>query len=398
MKKIFLTALSGLPDENLGGPNKVISQIISKIELDKYDIYYLSKNSFFKLNNKLGDYSQLSKFKYNYSIKLFSKSSLYRKLFTSSIYLHYFFKNSIQKVSTIIEKEIWDIVHSHDCRALFNLKNKKGKVILTLHSKGNIVNDMIELYGNRKTLNPLYRNFELQEKKTLELADVITFPSYAAKELFFSQTKSYEYESKTKVIYNGIDLEKVNKAEIDNNFLLKWNWLKQFELRILTVGAHIEAKNIDQILKVFSLLKVEKPKGCFLICIGSGNKTKELYQLARSLKISDNIKFLSSLPNYEVLKLMKICNIYLSLSKNVIFDYVILEALACGMNVFASNEGGNREIINNENGYLVDIYDINSIVHKIINIKPVLNLKAIESIKNFSLSNMMKEFKKIYEQ
>lgn len=395
MKKIIFTALSGLPNENSGGPNKVISQIFSKIDREDFDIYYLSKNSFFKVGTNNQESS--NNFRLKLTSRLFSISKFYRDIFTSTLYLKYFYNKAIKKISNRIENENWDIIHAHDTRTLFGLLNKKGKVVLTIHSKGSTVNDMIQLYGNRDSLNLIYKNFTELEKKSLDIADVITFPSLAAKELYFEQLNISEYENKTKIIYNGIDLEKINKIIIDEKFLEKWYWLSNYEIKILTVGAHIEAKNIDLILKTFSLVSKENPKRSFLLCIGSGNKTKELIELARKLNVINNVRFISYIPNDEIIRLMKFCNIYISLSKNVIFDYVILEALSCGMNVIASNDGGNREIIQNSNGQLVDIDNLENIAHIILKSKLGASVQAIESVNRFSLENMINEFIKLYD-
>lgn len=395
MKKIIFTALSGLPDENSGGPNKVISQIFSKIDWKAFDIYYLSKNSFFKVETKNEKFSK--NFMYELTKQLFSKSKFYRDIFTSTLYLRYFFDKAINKISNKIENESWDVIHAHDIRTLFGMQSKKNRVILTIHSKGSIVNDMIQLYGRRDSLNLLYKNFTDYEKKFLNVADVITFPSLAAKEFYFEQINTTEYENKTKVIYNGIDLDKINEIKIDDNFFNKWSWLSSYEIKLLTVGAHIEVKNIDLILKTFSLVYKQNPKKSFLICIGSGNKTKELVELAKTLNIINNVRFISYLPNDEIIRLMKFCNIYISLSKNVIFDYVILEALACGMNIIASNDGGNREVLNNSIGSLVEPNDFKKNTEIILSTKLESNKEAIFYVKKFSVSNMVNEYLKLYD-
>lgn len=398
MKKIFFTALSGLPFEDSGGPNKVINQIITKIDKTKYDVFYLSKNTFsqFKSNN----FNNLSpiELKTKLTQRLFSQSKLYRKIFTSSFYLNKFYNNSIKVISEKLASENWDILHAHDVRTLFNLIERKGKVILTIHSKGSVVNDMTQLYGKRKSLNKIYQLFSELELKSLEIADVITFPSLSAKELFFEDKNIFDYTNKSKVVYNGINLDKINNKIADEKFLTKWNWLNKYDYRILTVGSHIEVKNIDLILKVFSLVNKIKPNKSFLISVGSGNKTEELKNLAQELKIANNIKFIDYLPNSDVISLMKLCNIYLSLSIRVIFDLVILEALACGMNVIASNDGGNREVIQNNNGTLVNLDDFELIANKILSSDLGINKNAIQSVQKFSIDNMVREYLKIYEE
>jgi glycosyltransferase involved in cell wall biosynthesis len=398
MKKIIYTALSGIPSDNSGGPNKVINQIISKIDLTKYRTYYLSKNSYNEINNLLFPFSSLKEIKNNLTTSLFSKSILYQKIFTSSTYLKYFFNQSIDKISKHLNNEEWDIIHSHDVRCLFGIKQKKSKIVLSIHSKGSIINDMAQLYGYRNSLLNIYNDFKHNEIKTLEISDAVTFPSQAALELFFRDIKNDSFIPKVEVVYNGIDIEKINQIKIDKNFLAKWKWLENYDNRIVTVASHIKVKNIDKILMVLYELNKMKLGKYFLISIGSGPLTKYLKKLAFDLKVSEYVLFIDFLQNDEILKLMKFCNIYISLSERVIFDLVILEALSCGMNVFASDNGGNREIIDNSNGYLINENNIRNIAELIFNSKLDYSTKAKDSVKKFDIMNVVNNYVKLYDE
>lgn len=397
MKRIVLTALSGVPADYSGGPNKVINQIISKIDKSKFKTYYLSKNSFYEINGFVLSEKNISRIKNKLTTTLFNKNYIYQKIFTSSPYLKLFFNNSFKKISAHLNNEFWDIIHSHDVRSLFGIKEKKSKIILSIHSKGSIVNDMKQLYGDRNSLLNIYKEFKLKEIQSLQISDFITFPSLAAKDLFFDDIGYYNFSNKVKIIYNGIDLDKINKIKMDNNFISKWKLLTKYEYRILTVGNHIKAKNIDKIITVLSLLHKMKKGKYFLVCVGAGPLTNELKKLTYNLNISNYVLFVDFLQNEDVLKLMKYCNIYLSLSERVIFDLVILEALACGMNVFTSNDGGNKEIINGKNGCLVDKEELETVAETILNSKLDYSEIAKESIKKYSIINMVNRYLELYE-
>ncbi|PJA95622.1 MAG: hypothetical protein CO129_10800 [Ignavibacteriales bacterium CG_4_9_14_3_um_filter_34_10] len=398
MRKIIYTALSGIPSDNSGGPNKVINQIINKIDLSKYRAYYLSKNSFYEINNLVFPFSSLKQIKNDLTTSLFSKSVLYQKICTSSAYLKYFFSQSIDKISPRLNSEEWDIIHSHDVRCLFGINQKKSKIILSIHSKGSIVNDMSQLYGFRNSLLKIYNDFKYNEIKSLEISDVVTFPSKAALELFFCDIKNDSFMTKVEVVYNGIDIEKINHIKIDENFLTKWKWLENYENRILTVGSHIKVKNIDKILMVLNELNKMKAGKYFLVSVGSGPLTKDLKKLTDDLKVSDYVLFIDFLQNDEILKLMKYCNIYISLSERVIFDLVILEALACGMNVFASDDGGNREIVDNSNGYLIAENSLKNIAELIFNSKLDYSTKARDSVKKYDIFNVINKYIELYDK
>ncbi len=400
MKKLLFTSLSGVPNENSGGPNKIIHEIIRAISKNDFYIFFLSKNGLMDFT-KLRMRNLLLEKKISLTQAIFNKIKLYRSFFTATIYLKYFFNEAINKITREISNSQYDIIHSHDIRTLFKLHKKPHstkKLILSLHSKGSIVNDMIQFYGKRRPLLNLYERYNNLEKRTLEIVDIITFPSISAKDLFFEDLNMNSYNYQIKIIHNGININLINNIEIDDEFSVKWGWLNNFEFRLITVGSHIKVKNIDLILKVFSnLCKLRKDK-CVLICIGSGNKTNELIKLADTLRIGKYVHFISYLPNIDIIKLMKMCNIYISLSERVIFDMVILEALACGLNVFASNDGGNREVIDNTNGTLVDINDLDDISHKLLNSNLSINEKAKNSVNKFSLEFMVKNYTELYNE
>ena len=75
--------------------------------------------------------------------------------------------------------------------------------------------------------------------------------------------------------------------------------------------------------------------------------TKDLKELTQKFKIEENVKFLGKIDNEDVLKLLKVTDVFFMASEKVIFDIIVLEALACGACCVISNEGGNKEIINN---------------------------------------------------
>ena len=398
MKNIVLTSLSGLPSKFTGGPNKVIYYILNFYNSENLKFFFLSKHHFFHYEKNKNE------FKGNPLIlktllltKLYHSFQLYRKIFSSPFYIKSFLNKSIETIGKHLEKNHWDVLHSHDIRTLFYCKEKKGKIIQTVHSNGSIVNDMKQIYGENKCLKDIYDSFFIKERNALKMVDVLTFPSYSAKELYFNDINLNSSDFNIRIIYNGIDLDYINSIESNNRFDNRWGWLDKFDYKILTIGNHIKVKNIDKILLVFYLIK-QKIKNSVLIIIGSGPLTSYLKKLSEELNVSSYVHFISFLNYNDVLRLMKKCNIYISLSERVIFDYVILEALACGMNVFASKDGGNKEIIDNSNGKLVDIDDLEAVAETILTSNLDFSDRAKNSVKKFDVKLMVNEYLKLYEE
>lgn len=396
MIKILFTSLSGFPKVETGGPNKVIYLIANSLPKNKFLMEFVSKHGryYFSDENKNHLISNLDAIK----LRLFNKSILYRKFFTSSLYLKRFFNSSINCITTLLNESEFDLLNAHDVRAIFNFNTNK-KIILSIHSNGSVVNDMISLYGNKKKMQDLYLKFNELEVITLKKVNQIVFPSEAARELYFKDLNLNSTDYNTKVIYNGIDLGKINSTLPDENFSKQFNFLSKRKLKILSVANHIKVKNIDKILHVLSEFK-KKTKDFIFINIGSGPLTRKNKYLVKKLGLIENVIFIPMLKNDDVIKMMKSCDVYISLSERVIFDLVILEALACGMKVITSNDGGNREIIkDNFNGYLVDIDDYEKIL-TILEKKNDMQIRDLAkiSVERYSIENMVNEYTKIYDQ
>jgi glycosyltransferase involved in cell wall biosynthesis len=99
------------------------------------------------------------------------------------------------------------------------------------------------------------------------------------------------------------------------------------------------------------------------------------------------------IPNDDVISLMKSCDFFVMPSEKVVFDMVILEALASGITVIASNHGGNKEIIKNSiNGYLIDTINPEMFAKKIITSKKIFQPKGVISSKS-----MYNDYNSIYQ-
>lgn len=116
--------------------------------------------------------------------------------------------------------------------------------------------------------------------------------------------------------------------------------------------------------------------------IGSGPL---LEKLKTNLKPKDNFmpKFLGALENQEVIAFYKANKIdfFINLSTSEGIPVSIMEAQSCGIPAVATNVGGTSEIVNNENGYLLNKeVTIEEIVSLLKNMnKSQLKIKALKS-------------------
>ncbi|MBU1782592.1 glycosyltransferase, partial [bacterium] len=91
-----------------------------------------------------------------------------------------------------------------------------------------------------------------------------------------------------------------------------------------------------------------------------------LEELAKALNISERFKFLGY--RADIYDLMPLLDIYISPSPPAgdNFSVVVLEAMACGIPVIATDVGSRKEqVIENQTGFLINPYDSEIIAEKV---------------------------------
>jgi L-malate glycosyltransferase len=110
-------------------------------------------------------------------------------------------------------------------------------------------------------------------------------------------------------------------------------------------------KNISGTLEIIAQLQKKQIAFDTLIIGGSGNDLMEAQELAKKLQLT-SIQFTGNLPPEQVVPHLQKAWALLLFSHFEGMPVVALEALACGVPVFASKVGHLPEIINNTNGFL----------------------------------------------
>lgn len=166
-------------------------------------------------------------------------------------------------------------------------------------------------------------------------------------------------------IYNPIDVERVRRKS-------KVFFPSEFSphaVNIVTAGRLVESKGYGVLLKAFSVL-LKNVSNAKLFIIGDGPLRNGLSLLARELEIENEVRFLGFLANpYPYIRY---ADLYVLSSNREGFPNVLLEALACGTKVVATDcNSGPREIIgNNEFGHLARVNDPDSLalaMHEYLN-------------------------------
>jgi teichuronic acid biosynthesis glycosyltransferase TuaC len=109
---------------------------------------------------------------------------------------------------------------------------------------------------------------------------------------------------------------------------------------LVSVGSLIERKGHDRIIQAMTQLD-----GCELLIAGVGPEHHRLSRLIDKLNLTDRIRLLGSWPHGDLPRLYNAADALVLASSREGWPNVLMEAIACGTPVVASNIWGNPEIV-----------------------------------------------------
>lgn len=183
-------------------------------------------------------------------------------------------------------------------------------------------------------------------------ADILVLTSSAMKNelLEYADFK----ESKIKIISNPVPIDEIqSKAEE----LSDHEWLDNKKVPvILAVGRLNYQKNFENLIQAFA--EIRKQKEGRLVILGEGEERANLEALVKELNIQEFV----SMPGFSSnpYSFMSRCDVFVLPSRWEGFPNVLVEAMACGAQVIATDcPGGSAEILENgKYGQLVEVDDI----------------------------------------
>jgi len=122
----------------------------------------------------------------------------------------------------------------------------------------------------------------------------------------------------------------------------------------LSIGMLEDVKGFDILIRAFADFTGEVEGEFFLRIGGAGKKKKMLKLLAVELGVVDCFSFLGLLTRIRVREEMQRANAYISASRFESFGVTLIEAAMTGLPLIATESGGPRSIIDDENGLLAE--------------------------------------------
>ncbi|KKS26440.1 MAG: Glycosyl transferase group 1 [Parcubacteria group bacterium GW2011_GWA2_42_11] len=377
MKKILYL----ITQSDLGGAQKNVLDLATALS-PKYDISVAAGNDGgYKLNEQL-DKRNIR----NYQLK-----NLARFINPRRDWLAY------REIKKLLRQVQPDILHLHSSKAgvlgsLAARRLPKTKVIYTVH--GAVFTAAFSFFSRRL--------FLWLEKWTARYKDKIICVSQNDKNLWLKYRVAPA--EKLVVIHNGIDLNNLSflPREEAKTKLTNGQWLMANGALLGTIANFYPEKGLIYLIEAVNILKAKNQKPQ-LIIIGYGEQRVILENLIKKYNLQENILLNSGLPGALAAQHLKAFDIFILPSIKEGLPYAILEAMAAGLPIIASNIGGIPELVENDfNGYLVPPAKPEILAQKIAELlanpaqQEKFSQNSLAKAKNFSLEKMIAATEGIY--
>lgn len=202
------------------------------------------------------------------------------------------------------------------------------------------------------------------------------------------------FQTKLKVIWNGIHLENYvpNEMPVRNN-------------TIVSVGRFVRKKGFDVLIEAFAKVK-NQYVDAKLIIAGDGIEMENWQAAqARQLAIQASVNFLGLVDNKQIPDVIKMGKVFVLPSRNEAFGITVLEAMALGTPVIATDSGGVREIIeDNRYGYIVPVENSELLAQRMIELLhdnekcEEFRKNGLNRVQTFSIENVISMYDEVIQE
>ena len=266
----------------------------------------------------------------------------------------YFMAASLYPAIKAIQKMFdFDVIDSHYVYPDGFAAVKIGRILkvpVTITARGSDIN----LFSKFRTIRPLLRN-------CLNKADQIITVSQKLKDSILDLRIPSE---KIHVIPNGVDCDKFRP--MPQTTVRKQLGLPQDIKIILSVGNLVDLKGFDILIRSIKKLRdVDGYHDLMLIIAGEGDQREHLEGMIDAFRLTGIVSLKGNIPHKELCQWYNAADLFCLASSREGWPNVILESLACGTPVVATNVGGIPEILTSRHVGLICDRDEKSIAETI---------------------------------
>ena len=250
----------------------------------------------------------------------------------------------------LIREKRYDLTHSFftvPCGFVSLLLKRKYKLPYVVSLRGS------DVPGYSERFSFLYNFLTPLIRYVWKKSAAVVSNSKGLKELALQTNSKQAME----IIYNGIDID---------HFCPKPEARPAGKFIITTGASRVTVrKGISYLIEAMVKVGSHYPETCLKI-MGDGDDKENMEALAKELKMDKNIEFLGRIPREETAPYYQEASVFVLPSLNEGMSNAMLEALASGLPLIATDTGGSQELIKDrENGFIVKMKDSEDIAEKL---------------------------------
>jgi len=262
-------------------------------------------------------------------------------------------------------------------------------VVVSIHANYRMVTDL-ELSDSGFLMRTLNLTFlGIAEKVVYKLSRILLVVNEEIQEHFLTMGMP---KNKIVVVRRPVELSMFESIQKDH---------KHSEI-IIYIGRLSREKNVESLIKAMSII-VEKRPFAQLKIIGDGPLHEKLKSLSLRLNLGSNVFFKGFIPQKEIPALLSEAEVFVLPSLTEGKPKALLEAMATGLPIVASNIRSIREIVNDKEAILVEPipHSIASAIMKMFEDKKKaqeLGFNAKRASKRFNIESVLNEELDIYRK
>lgn len=305
---------------------------------------------------------------------------------------------AISQLKEIIKNGNYDIIHCHTpmgavaARMAAKQAKSEAKVIYTAHG--------FHFFKGAPAMNWMF--FYPVEKMLAHRTD--TLITINSEDYNLARNKKFKVKDDIlKINGVGVDLNKFTVATPQAKAQLRKEYgYGEDEFMLIYPADLVTGKNQEMIFKAVKMLKNKIPT-IKLLLPGQQKMITEYVQMVKDMGIENNVEFLGY--RRDIPNLVTLCDVSVSASRREGLPVNLIEALAIGKPIVATNVRGNGDIVEDGvNGFLVELDNAEQMADRIYEIycNPQLAQKmseeAVKLSKKYSISSVNKSLAEVYKK
>jgi len=167
-------------------------------------------------------------------------------------------------------------------------------------------------------------------------------------------------------LHDGVDLSLINSYISEGKVSREDIGLKDDDFVIINVNRIEKEKGVSYLIEALPLIRKEI-ENVRLIMIGKGSDEPRIYSLIHKYGLQDIVKHFRDVEDSLLFNYYSLADIFVTPTIYEGLPLVVLEAMACGLPIIATNTAENPQVVKDgKNGYLVPVADSKAIADAVL--------------------------------